>query len=183
MQAKLICKTGSMDGVEFEIEKEATIGKAYQNSIVLDQNDISRNHARIYFDDLAQRYFLEDLRSSNGTYLDGEKIYENEPLSNIHVITLGERLEFFFQVLNNEKRLNDRQTPQNENQINVIDDVNVIEGVKTIITDDFSKVPQPATKSPRAGRDRSKSVNTRIKENQLRSNKVEISLVEFPLAI
>lgn len=162
MRAKLICKTGSMDGMEFAIGKEATIGKAYQNTIVLDQNDISRNHARIYFDDAEKSYFLEDLNSCNGTHLDGEKIYEKERLSNIHVIDFGDRLEFFFQVLKSKEGLNDCKASKSENQIKIIDDMDVIENVNTIIADDFSKALKPTLKVSQNGPGRSKNENTKV---------------------
>ena len=162
MRAKLICKTGSMDGMEFAIGKEATIGKAYQNTIVLYQNDISRNHARIYFDDAEKSYFLEDLNSCNGTHLDGEKIYEKERLSNIHVIDFGDRAEFFFQVLKKEERLNDREATKSENQIKVIDNVDVIKSAKTIIADDFSKVSKPVLKLSQTRPGRAKNENTKV---------------------
>ena len=163
MHAKLICKTGSMDGMEFAIGKEATIGKAYQNTIVLEQNDISRNHARIYFDDAEKSYFLEDLDSRNGTHLDGEKIYEKEHLSNIHVITFGDGLEFFFQVLKSKEGLIDSKTSKSENQIKIIDDMDIIENVNTIIADDFSKALKPTLKvSQNDGPGRFKNESTEV---------------------
>jgi len=162
MHAKLICKTGSMDGMEFAIGKEATIGKAYQNTIVLEQNDISRNHARIYFDDAEKSYFLEDLNSCNGTHLDGEKIYEKEHLSNIHVITFGDGLEFFFQVLKSKERLNDRKASKSENQIKIIDDKAVIESANTIIAKDFAKALKPTLKVSQNGPGTSKNEHTKL---------------------
>src|SRR5262245_9249626 len=49
-----------------------TLGRSHQNEIVLPNARISRHHCRIYWD--RDRYVLEDLHSSNGTYLNQEQI-------------------------------------------------------------------------------------------------------------
>jgi pSer/pThr/pTyr-binding forkhead associated (FHA) protein len=49
-----------------------TLGRSNQNEIVLPNARISRQHCRIYWD--RDRYVLEDLNSSNGTYLNQEQI-------------------------------------------------------------------------------------------------------------
>lgn len=96
MKAKLVCKVGKLRGREFALSKEATIGKASDNSLVIQDKYISRRHARIYYDPTQKSYFLEDLKSRNGTKLDGEKVYRKERLSTINVITFGNRADFFF---------------------------------------------------------------------------------------
>ena len=49
-----------------------TLGRSSQNDIVLPNARTSRHHCRIYWD--RDRYVLEDLHSSNGTYLNREQI-------------------------------------------------------------------------------------------------------------
>ena len=48
-----------------------TIGRRSDNDIVINNVGVSNNHARLNFE---QNYYLTDLRSSNGTYLNGNKI-------------------------------------------------------------------------------------------------------------
>ena len=55
-----------------------TIGRDVENSIVLDHTAISRFHCRITSE--SGQYFVQDLGSTNGTYLNGRRI-SREPLS------------------------------------------------------------------------------------------------------
>jgi ABC-type multidrug transport system ATPase subunit/pSer/pThr/pTyr-binding forkhead associated (FHA) protein len=52
--------------------EEMTIGRATTNDLVLKSDKASREHARIVARD--DRYYLEDLGSQNGTYLNGERL-------------------------------------------------------------------------------------------------------------
>lgn len=103
MVAKLFCKTGQLKGASFIIEKEATIGKSNTNTIVLYPEIISKRHARIYFDEQDQCYYLEDLGSSNGTLLDGYPVTKKEKLHNLHIITFAKTFDFIFQVVDEQK--------------------------------------------------------------------------------
>lgn len=99
MRARLFCKTGQLAGASFEIKNEATIGTNPDNTIQLYPALISGKHARIMFDQKANAYFLEDLNSRNGTWLDGMRVRGKERLDKLHVITFARTFDFFFQVL------------------------------------------------------------------------------------
>jgi pSer/pThr/pTyr-binding forkhead associated (FHA) protein len=103
MKARLFCTIGLFSGSSFEFSHEATIGKKKDNVIVLDQPVISGRHARIFFDETAESYFLEDLGSRNGTKLDGVKITQKEKLGNLHIVTFAQKFDFIFQVLGSEE--------------------------------------------------------------------------------
>jgi pSer/pThr/pTyr-binding forkhead associated (FHA) protein len=98
MKARLFCTTGPLAGSSFEFSHEATIGKKKDNAIVIDQPVISGRHARIFFDETAACYFLEDCGSRNGTKVDGVKVTQKERLSDLHIITLAKRFDFIFQI-------------------------------------------------------------------------------------
>jgi len=51
-----------------------SIGREHDNNIELKDPDVGRYHSRILYD--RGRFVLEDLESSNGTWLNGEKISE-----------------------------------------------------------------------------------------------------------
>ncbi len=99
MTARLFCKTGQLAGASFEIGREATIGKNPGNTIQLYPALISGKHARIFYDEKAQAYFLEDLNSRNGTKLDGIPVQGKERLGKLHVITFANTFDFFFQIV------------------------------------------------------------------------------------
>jgi PAS domain S-box-containing protein len=64
---------GPLSGESFEIEDdEILIGRAPDNHIQIVEQSISRTHAKILRRD--NHYFLEDLESQNGTYLNGHPI-------------------------------------------------------------------------------------------------------------
>jgi pSer/pThr/pTyr-binding forkhead associated (FHA) protein len=98
MQARLFCKTGQLAGANYTIADEATIGKGPENSIQLYPSVISTRHARISFDRKANAFFIEDLRSRNGTKVDGMKVVGKEKLSKLHIITFAGQFDFIFQV-------------------------------------------------------------------------------------
>jgi len=99
MRARLFCKVGEFRGASFDIQDEARIGKAGDNTVRLESPVISSRHARIYYDVEAGRYVLEDLGSRNGTQLDGAAVTEKEPLGSLHVVTFAGTHDFFFQIV------------------------------------------------------------------------------------
>jgi pSer/pThr/pTyr-binding forkhead associated (FHA) protein len=103
MKARLFCTTGLFAGSNFEFAQEATIGKKKENAIVLDQPVISGRHARIFFDEAQGCYCLEDVGSRNGTKLDGVRVAQKEKLGDLHIITLAQKFDFIFQIVDNNK--------------------------------------------------------------------------------
>src|SRR4051812_10014462 len=74
---------------EFSFAKgEARLGRTADNDLVVKDGDASRQHARIYEKD--GRFFIEDLRSANGTQLNGELLQaETKELRNGDTIGIG----------------------------------------------------------------------------------------------
>jgi pSer/pThr/pTyr-binding forkhead associated (FHA) protein len=73
------------------------IGRTEGNLIIQDMN-ISRRHIQITYDGSRRAYFLTDLGSSNGTYLNGQRLTANQPvqLSSGLVIGLGPNVTIRF---------------------------------------------------------------------------------------
>ncbi|MBN2549620.1 MAG: DUF11 domain-containing protein [Anaerolineales bacterium] len=63
-----------------------TIGRSPENDIILEFTGISRRHAQVIFD--GQSYQVSDLDSTNGTFLENERLAANTP----HVWQPGENL-------------------------------------------------------------------------------------------
>lgn len=76
-----------IDGRALPISKAVTvIGRGVDADIVLDDPGVSRRHAEIHVLDGALR--LVDLGSTNGTYLDGERVHAG-PVADGSTITMG----------------------------------------------------------------------------------------------
>jgi sulfite reductase alpha subunit-like flavoprotein len=71
--ATLIVQQGSHAGKSFPVSKEAvTIGRVDGADVILQDPEVSRQHARISWKVLT--FVIEDLASSNGTFVNGERI-------------------------------------------------------------------------------------------------------------
>lgn len=62
------------DGSEqvYAVGPAATIGRTRQNDIVIEEADVSRQHARVVLEDAS--YVIRDLGSNNGTWVNDEKV-------------------------------------------------------------------------------------------------------------
>ena len=63
------------------------IGRSDECDIVIDSKHVSRHHARIFSSSDGQ-WFVEDLGSSNGTFVNGERV-KSHPISRADVIEIG----------------------------------------------------------------------------------------------
>ena len=75
-----------------EQSKPVSIGRAHEADVRLDAPDVSRRHASIY--KLTERYFLEDLDSTNGTFVNNERVQSTE-LHDGDLIEIGKFLLVF----------------------------------------------------------------------------------------
>jgi pSer/pThr/pTyr-binding forkhead associated (FHA) protein len=81
------------DGRVIPISDVATIGRAPESYIVLNERSISRHHARIFYE--SGHYWLKDLDSANGTTLNGKRIKQVQMLSNKDEVAFGEAKAVF----------------------------------------------------------------------------------------
>ena len=72
---------------------ESLVGRDSGLAVAIPLDGVSRQHARIYWDGRA--YWLEDLKSTNGTLLNGQRILRDR-LRHLDVITLGKTAEVIF---------------------------------------------------------------------------------------
>ena len=80
------------------IGRTATIGRDESNQISLKDRFISKRHARIFKE--KNCYYIEDLNSANGTFLNGNKLIHSTKLNDKDLIDIGQ-IEFMF--VNGEK--------------------------------------------------------------------------------
>ena len=72
-----------------------TIGRESHNDVVLIDPEASRKHAQISFQ--AGRYVVEDLGSTNGTFVNGRQIQTATTLNNGDIIEVGEMARILYQ--------------------------------------------------------------------------------------
>ena len=98
--AKLFCQTGALAGTSIVIEGEnTTIGRQPSSDLVLYPHTVSSDHARIYFEPADASYYIEDLGSSNGTWIDRVRVEEPTRIDDLAVITFAKDIDFIFQIL------------------------------------------------------------------------------------
>jgi pSer/pThr/pTyr-binding forkhead associated (FHA) protein len=76
---KVVVTQGSLAGTTVTLsDAQVTIGRAHDSTLVLDDDYASSRHARIFAQN--GRWMVEDLGSTNGTYLDRAKVTAPTPV-------------------------------------------------------------------------------------------------------
>jgi len=92
---RLVLNSGPTPGKEYLLEKpEVFIGRDVANDLVINDPEVSRRHARIYLQ--GNMYIIEDLGSTNGTSVNGQKLTGPYMLRAGEQITFGERVNLSF---------------------------------------------------------------------------------------
>ncbi len=95
---RLVLNSGPTPGKEFQIDKaEVFIGRDIGNDIVINDPEVSRRHARIYLQ--GNMYIIEDLGSTNGTTVNGQKLTGPYMLRPGEQITFGEHVNLSFEAV------------------------------------------------------------------------------------
>lgn len=80
-------KGGEPRQLSFE-KNEVTVGRVQGNDVVLPKGNVSKRHCRIYIQD--GHFSVEDLKSTNGTYVNGRKISEPTALTTADKVYVGD---------------------------------------------------------------------------------------------
>src|SRR3954447_7447369 len=97
----LVILQGPQTGKRFPLEKGTTVlGRQSDSTICLESLAVSRHHARIV--NVNGTYYVEDLGSSNGTFLNGERIVARMPLAENDKLQLGPYLLDFLRAASPE---------------------------------------------------------------------------------
>ena len=98
-QFQLIMRSGPTPGAAFTLEgDQLTIGRDATNDIVINDAEVSRRHARLTFQ--GGKYVLEDLGSTNGTFVNGQRLAGPRVLKAGEVVSFGEQIILVFEVVN-----------------------------------------------------------------------------------
>ena len=98
-QFQLIMRSGPTPGAAFALEgDQMTIGRDSTNEIVINDAEVSRRHARLTFQ--GGKYVLEDLGSTNGTFVNGQRLAGPRVLKPGEVVSFGEQIVLVFEAAN-----------------------------------------------------------------------------------
>ena len=93
---KLILSKGTASFQEFELTRpEIIIGRDSKVDVVISSPVVSQRHARLMQE--GEGYILEDLGSSNGTYLNGQRLVGRHPLKSGDQIRLGSAITISYE--------------------------------------------------------------------------------------
>jgi pSer/pThr/pTyr-binding forkhead associated (FHA) protein len=81
----LLAAGGSTHVIPLE-STQLTIGRGLNNDVILEDTRVSRHHAQLRY--RARRFWLSDLGSTNGTFINGEQVAE-QALRDGDTISLG----------------------------------------------------------------------------------------------
>src|SRR4030067_751958 len=94
---QLVMKTGPAPGKTFAIEKsELFFGRDVANEVFINDAEVSRRHARLTVQ--SSGYILEDLGSTNGTFVNGQRLTGPRVLRLGDMIMLGENVSLVFEM-------------------------------------------------------------------------------------
>jgi hypothetical protein len=94
-QYRLVVRQGPIPGQIFELNKsEIMVGRDVSNDFVINDAEVSRKHAKLTLE--GDRYKIEDLNSTNGTYIDGQRLIGPHLLAVGEIIMFGDNVGVIF---------------------------------------------------------------------------------------
>lgn len=95
---RLIVRRGPQPNQTYDLNKDiVTVGRDITNDIVINDPEVSRHHLR--FTRGAGGFTLEDLASTNGTFINGQRLSGAKPLNNGDMINLGETVTLGYEAV------------------------------------------------------------------------------------
>lgn len=94
---RLVVRRGPNPNQIFELNRDIlTLGRDATNEIAINDPEVSRHHCR--FTRVSGGFTLEDLGSTNGTFVNGQRLVGARPLASGDNIGLGETVTLVFEV-------------------------------------------------------------------------------------
>jgi predicted component of type VI protein secretion system len=95
---QLVMQKGPNPGKIYElVQEEVTIGRDISNQMVINDPEVSRRHARLTLQ--VGGYVIEDLGSTNGTFVDGQRLMGPHLLRPGQTVMFGEKITLAYEAL------------------------------------------------------------------------------------
>lgn len=95
---QFVMRSGPTPGATFPLEgDQLIIGRDSVNAVAINDAEVSRKHARMTFQ--GGKYVLEDLGSTNGTFVNGQRLTSATVLKPGDVVSLGEQIVLMYEGL------------------------------------------------------------------------------------
>ncbi len=100
-QFQLTMRSGPNPGTVYALDgDQISIGRESSNEIAVNDAEVSRRHARLTFQ--GGKYVLEDMGSTNGTFVNGQRLTGPRVLKSGEVISLGEQIVFVYEAVDSD---------------------------------------------------------------------------------
>jgi len=100
-QYQLTMRSGPNPGTVYALDGDLiTIGRDSSNEITVNDAEVSRRHSRLSFQ--GGKYVLEDMGSTNGTFVNGQRLTGPRVLKSGEVISLGEQIVFVYEAVDSD---------------------------------------------------------------------------------
>ena len=95
---QLVMRSGPTPGATFSLEgDQLVVGRDSASAIAINDAEVSRKHARLNFQ--GGKYVIEDLGSTNGTFVNGQRLVSPVVLKSGDVVSLGEQIVLMYEAL------------------------------------------------------------------------------------
>jgi pSer/pThr/pTyr-binding forkhead associated (FHA) protein len=97
-QFQLVMHTGPTPGKTFPLEGDVlTIGREASNAVAINDAEVSRKHTQLVLQ--GGKYVITDLGSTNGTFVNGQRLTGQHVLQPGEIISLGEQISLLYEVV------------------------------------------------------------------------------------
>jgi predicted component of type VI protein secretion system len=95
---QFVMRSGPTPGAVYPLEgDQLIIGRDAVNGVAINDAEVSRKHARMTFQ--GGKYVLEDLGSTNGTFVNGQRLVSSTVLKPGDVVSFGEQIVLMYEGL------------------------------------------------------------------------------------